>query len=167
LLYLLDADTLIRSDREAYPMGRFPVLWDWLLFQGGERRVKIPVEQYEEIVAGRGDLVDWLRVERHRELLVLEDDVDMATVQQVLREGYAPDLDEVEIDRIGGDPFLVAHGMAVPGGRTVVSFEVSAPSKQRAKRKVPDVCAQFGVPCVNVFEMIKSLDFSMDWRPGP
>lgn len=165
MLYLLDADTLIRADRDAYPINRFPLLWEWLLFQGHERRVKIPVEQYEEIVAGRGDLVEWLCIPEHRKALMLEDEVDIMTVQLVLSEGYAPDLNEVEIDRIGRDPFLVAHGMAAPGERTVVTFEVAAPSKQRANRKVPDVCALFGVPCINIFELIRSLNFSMNWRP--
>lgn len=165
LLYLLDADTLIRADREAYPLSRFPVLWNWLLYQGDAGRVKITLEQYEEIAVGTGALVDWLSDDAHRQALLLPDDVDLPTVQQVLNGGYAPDLDEDEVEKIGRDPFLVAHAMAVIGERTVVTFEVSASSKQRANRKLPDVCAQFDVPCMTVYDLIKTLDFSMGWQP--
>ena len=139
LLYLLDADTLIRADREAYPLGRFPVLWNWLLYQGDVGSVKITFEQYEEITAGYGELADWLNDEDHRQSLLLPDEVELTTVQQVLSGGYAPDLNEDEVEKIGRDPFLVAHAMAAIGERTVVTFEVSASSKKRAKRKLPDV----------------------------
>ena len=79
--------------------------------------------------------------------------------------GYAPDLDEAEQVIVGRDPFLIAYGLTASDERCVVSFEVSAPSKQRANRKVPDVCAQLGVKCVTLFEMIDALDFTTDWVP--
>lgn len=54
LLYLLDADTLITGERESYPLRRFPVFWDWLRHQGCLGNVKVPIEQFEEVVAGSG-----------------------------------------------------------------------------------------------------------------
>lgn len=165
MVYLLDADTLITGDRNAYPVARFPVVWEWLLYQGTSGRVRIPIEQYEEVVRGRGDLVDWLRVPEHKQALVLGEDADLELVQRVLEEGYGPNVNEEEIEEIGRDPFLIAHAMACPGERTVVTFEVSAPSRRRARRKVPDVCAQFGVTCINLFGLIRFLDFTMDWEP--
>ena len=35
-------------------------------------------------------------------------------IQLVLQNGYAPDLDDVEIEKIGKDPFLIAAAMAGP-----------------------------------------------------
>jgi hypothetical protein len=61
MLYLLDADTLIRADSTYYPLSRFPIFWVWLGHHGQLHNIKIPVEQYEEIVAGNGELVDWLQ----------------------------------------------------------------------------------------------------------
>lgn len=70
MLYLLDADTLITGDRRAYPLRRFPIFWQWLKHQGEAGSVKVPLEQYEEVTAGRGELVDWLCDEEVKQALV-------------------------------------------------------------------------------------------------
>jgi hypothetical protein len=150
LIYLLDADTLISADRVYYPLNRFPVFWRWLRHYGTQGTIKVPAEQYEEVVAGTGPLVDWLDEEESKTALLFDEEVDPTLVARVTSDGYAADLNEAELETIGRDPFLIAHGLVAPANRCVVSFEVSAPSKQRANRKVPDVCAAFGVRCVNL-----------------
>ena len=165
MLYLLDADTLITGDRRAYPLARFPVFWHWLVHQGATGRVKIAVEQFEEVTAGKGDLVDWLKGASVKAALLLDEEADPSLVTQVVAHGYAPDLDEQEIEQLGRDPFLIAHALREPGRRTVVTFEVSKPSKRRANRKVPDVCRTVGIPCCDLYRLIRDLDFTTDWRP--
>jgi hypothetical protein len=163
--FLLDADTMIKADGLYYPRRRFPVFWDWLLAQGVGGAVKIPIEQYEEITAGNGELVDWLKAKDVREALEFSEEVDPDLVKKVIEKGYAADLDESEILEIGRDPFLIAHALAAPKDRIVVSFEVSKPSKKRQNRKVPDVCKDFGVRCATIFELVHELDFTTDWKP--
>lgn len=51
---------------------------------------------------------------------------------------YAPDLNDSEIEEIGQEPFLI-YALDDVANFTVVTKEVSAPSKQRANRRVPDV----------------------------
>lgn len=165
MLYLLDADTLIRADRTYYPRKRFSVFWFWLTYQGTSGNLKIPQEQYDEIVAGNGELVDWLKEPDTKEALLLSEEVDPALLTQIIEEGYAPDLNEAEQDTLGRDPFLIAYGAAYPADRHVITFEVSAPSKQRANRKIPDVCHQFGIPCSTLFHLIEALDFAVEWQP--
>ncbi|MES9904687.1 MAG: DUF4411 family protein [Sedimenticola sp.] len=46
----------------------------------------------------------------------------------------------------------------------VISGEVSAPKKQRANRKVPDVCKSLGIPCRNIFTLVTNLNFSTSWN---
>jgi hypothetical protein len=145
-------------------MRRFPIFWDWLLFNGEQGNVKIPQEQFDEITAGQGELVDWLRDKDHRESLLLPGAVDPALVTRVTREGYALDLDDEEIINVGQDPFLIAYALVSPANRKVVSFEVSAPSKIRANRKVPDVCATLGIDCITLFDLIEALDFTTGWK---
>jgi hypothetical protein len=162
--YLLDADTLIKADRTYYPLQRFPVFWDWLLYHSVIGNVKIPQEQFDEIVAGKGELVDWLSDKTRKAALLLPGVVDQTLLSQVIAQGYAPDLDETELITVGKDPFLIAYGLA-SADRTIVSFEVSAPAKHRANRKIPDVCAGFGLKCITMFELIKTLDFTTSWTP--
>jgi Domain of unknown function (DUF4411) len=144
VIYLLDADTLISADRTYYPLNRFPIFWHWLCHHGIAGNIKIPAEQYEEVTAGNGDLVDWLKAEENKEALLFIEEANLELVAKVTNEGYAPDLDEAELVTVGRDPFLIAYGLAAPANRCIISFEVSAPKKQRANRKVPDVCATFG-----------------------
>ena len=160
MLYLLDADTLITGERDAYPLDAFRPLWDWLIEQGEARRVKIPREQHDEIIAGRGDLVDWLKVEEVKRALILNEDADAALLDRVVRDGYGG-LDETGLEAVGRDPFLVAYALADGGQRTVVTFEVSKPSRRGARRKLPDVCADLGVPSCRLFDMVRALGFAM------
>jgi hypothetical protein len=81
----------------------------------------------------------------------------------VLEEGYAPDLKDQELEVIGSDPFLIAYAMARID-RTVVTTEVSSPAKQRQNRKIPDVCAYFGVRCINPFVLNRELGFKTRWK---
>lgn len=165
MLYLLDADVLIRADNTFYPRKRFPIFWDWLLHNGTSKNIKIPAEQYDEIVAGTGELVGWLHSKEIKDALLFNEEADPDLVFRVTSEGYAPDLDETELLKVGSDPFLISYGLANTENRSVVTFEVSAPSKERANRKIPDVCSQFGVGCGTLFELIDTLDFTTDWKP--
>ncbi|MER2634013.1 MAG: DUF4411 family protein [Rhizobiaceae bacterium] len=135
MIYLLDADSLIRADRTYYPIKRFPIFWDWLRHNAAANRVKIPFEQYEEIVAGKGELVEWLKNVETKAAILLDEEADPALVMEVTEKGYAPDLDETEQEKVGRDPFLIAYAYAAIERRLVVTFEVSAPKKQRANRR--------------------------------
>ena len=67
------------------------------------------------------------------------------------------------VDRIpqcAKDPFLVAAAMATPD-RIIVTREVSKPKRQRANRKVPDICNVFGVPVITDFQLYRVLNFSI------
>jgi hypothetical protein len=48
--------------------------------------------------------------------------------------------------------------------RTVITTEVSKPSKRRQNRKLPDVCGDFGVQCTDTFALIRHLNFTTSWR---
>lgn len=160
-LYLLDADVLIRAHEDYYPIDRIPQFWTWLHNQSRGGSVKMPQQIYNEIAQSSGMLGDWLRVADHRAALVLSEPTNAAHVRRVIEHGYAPDLNDIELEKLGQDPFLVAAAL---GGtdRVVVTREVSRPSKQRANRKVPDVCAFFSVPVINDFALYRALDFRID-----
>lgn len=78
----------------------------------------------------------------------------------VLNDGYGVDLTEAELDQIGNDPFLIAYCLGNPD-RTIVTKEVSKPSKQRANRRIPDVCNQFDIKWMDDFEFYRIRNFSI------
>ena len=103
-------------------------------------------------------------MENNKNALLLGEDVREELVTRVTEEGYANDLSDDEIEKMGRDPFLIAYALADLGQRCVVSTEVSKPTATRANRKVPDVCDYFKVPCRNTFALIRELDFNTGWN---
>lgn len=159
-LYLPDANVLIRAHEDYYPIDRIPPFWDWLLEQALHGRVKMPMQIYNEVAPFRGLLPQWLKQPHVRAALVLDEPANSRKVQQVLTHGYAPDLTDVEIEQIGQDPFLIAAALN-GSDRIVVTREGSKPSAKRANRRIPDVCAAFGVIVITDYELYRRLDFSI------
>jgi hypothetical protein len=164
LLYLLDANVLIDGNRDYYPIERVPEFWDWLGHVGEQGLVKIPLEVYEEIKVGNDSLASWAKEDSIETALLLNEEVDVSLVSHVANNGYASDLTDIEIEKIGRDPFLIAYGLAALKDRCIVTTEVSKPSTQRANRKIPDVCNQFGIQCCNTFAFLRALDFTTNWK---
>jgi hypothetical protein len=159
-LYLLDANVLIRAHADYYPMDRIPPFWTWLLSMGTADVIKMPLEIYHEVATSTDMLGTWLKRSDVKKAILLEEATNGPRVRRVIVEGYAPDLNDVELEEIGRDPFLVAAALGGPD-RVVVTREVSGPSKKRANRKLPDVCAQFSVPVINDFALYRALNFSI------
>lgn len=163
MLYLLDANVLIDASRDYYPLRRVPEFWGWLIDRATQGQVKIPLEIFEEILVGKDDdLTRWLN--DNRDALLLDEDVEETLVVRVTNQGYAPDLTEEEVERVGRDPFLIAYALGDPDQRTVVTTEVSKPKKQRANRHIPDVCDDLDVLHCNTYQFIEDLDFTTGRR---
>lgn len=157
-LYLLDANVLIRADGDYYPLDRIPVFWSWLYEMARAGHVKMPREIYDEVAGSSDRLGQWLRGPDVRKEIILAELASRSAVARVITEGYASNLNDVEIASLGRDPFLVAAALGARD-RIVVTREVSKPAKQRHNRKVPDVCSTFVVACINDFELWRRLDF--------
>lgn len=164
-LFLLDANIIIHAHDYYYHMERVPEFWRWLEFHAGNGSICIPLEIIDEIKGGtKAQHANWAKSRDIRELIVLREEFDVDLLNRVLDGGYGPDLDEIELEKVGKDPFLIAYGLRDPVNRTVVSNEIPKPSARRKNRKVPDVCADMGVRCCNVYELLHSLDFRTNWR---
>lgn len=159
MLYLLDANVLISAHELHYPLDRIPQFWTWLSAMAARDTVKIPYEIYNEIAFSKGELKDWLTDPGISRKFKLKAQVDPIILQRVIDEGYAPDLNDSEQEQIGKDPFLIAYAIPFGPTVTVVTREVSRPGKKRQNRKVPDVCGQFRVRCINDFQFFRELNF--------
>jgi hypothetical protein len=167
MIYLLDANVLITAHNSYYPVDGVPEFWAWLIHQGSNGIVKMPQENFEEVRDGSTSEEDllcaWIKSEEFQSNILLDEEVDSALVDRVVSEGYAPDLTDQEIAQIGRDPFLIAYALVSPAERSVVTAEVSRPSRVRQNRHIPDVCATMGVTCYHTFGMTKLLGFKTGW----
>lgn len=166
MLYLLDANVLITANNTYYAIDQVPEFWAWMVHQGENGHVKMPLEIIEEVRAGNKDtdrLVKWFEDDSIYQALLLEEAVNPTMLQSVVNNGYANDLSDDEIEQLGRDPFLIAYAM-VGFERCVVTTEASKPSKRRQNRRVPDVCASLGVRCCNTFDLTRALGFRTSWK---
>ena len=164
MLYLLDANVLIDANRDYYSIDRIAEFWEWLIYVGGQDQVKIPLEIYEELKSGNDNLAAWAKSHEAELALLLGEEVEVNLVSTVIDDGYANDLTDDEVEKLGRDPFLIAYALKYKPDRCVVTTEVSKPKKQRANKHVPNVCESFGIPWCHTFEFVRSLNFSTRWK---
>ena len=138
-----------------------------MLEMGRLDRIKIPPEFYEEVILppppkNRPDpLVEWLKTNKNA--LVLDEEADAELVARVTEQGYANNLTDEEIEKIGRDPFLVAYAL-VDIQERCGNHRAFQAKPTRANRKLPDVSRDFDVGPINTFELIRELDFHTDWK---
>ena len=131
MLYLIDANVLIDANRDYYPIARVPQFWDWLVVMGQQGLVKVPLEIYEEIIVGNDALTSWLK--DNKNAILLGESVSANMVANVVDRGYANDLTDDELLKMGNDPFLIAYALADRNRRCVVTTEASRPSTDSIK----------------------------------
>ena len=166
MLYLLDASVLITAHSQYYAVDRVPEYWEWLRYIAEKGMVKLPVEIFEEVKDGPKDkdlLFGWLQAAENKSAILLPAAADPEIVQHVIINGYANDLNDDEVEQLGRDPFLIAHGLS-GSDRCIVTVENSAPKKQRHNKKIPDVCKVLGTKCCDPFTFNRELGFSTDWK---
>ncbi len=164
MIYLLDANVLIDANRDYYPMDRVPEFWSWLEHNGKVGKAKIPYEIYYELKQGNDDLATWIKKSKIKEALLLNKETNSELVSRAIYKGYAPDLTDDELQKLGRDPFLLAYSLEDVDNHCIVTTEVLKPSKQRANRHLPDAASILGIRTINTFKLLRELDFRTDWQ---
>jgi len=167
MVYLLDANTLIDANRDYYGLDSVPQFWDWLIHMGELGNVKIPVEIYEELKVGKKEdpLRNWVMQEEVKIALLYVEDADPSLVARVLNDGYSPNLTDIQIEKIGRDPFLISYALNDIENIVIVTTENSKPSiTEASNKKIPDVCNALGIAHMHTFRFTKALGFKTDWN---
>lgn len=153
--YLLDANTYIQAKNQYYGMDICPAYWDWLDQQFQFGAVASIHMIAKELKDGNDELASWVK-ERPAHFLA-NDDVDTQSVfaqiaQTVATGDYNPGNRDNFLAK--ADPWIIAKAKAI--GATIVTHEAFAAANTK-KVKVPNICQQFGVPCVNTFQFLREL----------
>lgn len=158
MVYLLDANVLIFAESKCRSINQVERYREWIVDNANRRRIFLPFQIFLEIRKGNDDLKRWISRRDIRNRLVFNEEVSQDRVDRVVHEGYGEDLSEQEIGRIGADAHLIAYAIE-RDGVVIVTREISEPNRQRANRKIPDVCATFDVPCIDDLELYRTLNF--------
>ena len=172
-LYLLDASAVIEANNDYFSMDRIAPYWDWLLAKATEGIVKTPDEIYQEMMPSfrpdikensthhqraKRNLFDWTHRQDVPKQFILDEQLDRNVHEQVLSRGYGENLEEKDYLSMGKDSILIAYAKKQPN-RIVVTKERSKPSKMKGNRKIPDVCKDLGIGCIDDYEFQRRCDF--------
>ncbi len=147
VIYCADTNVFIEAWVRMYPIDVIPTLWRNFERLILENRLIAPYEVKRELEKKTDPLLEWLKEQKG---LFQPDDED---VQEILREvmGRFPLLVESKKNRSGADPWVIA--LAKARKATVLTQEQV--STKEGKPRIPNVCEAFGVPCINLLNLIR------------
>lgn len=153
--YLLDANTYIQAKNQYYGMDICPAYWQWLDLQCEQGIIGSVDMIGRELKDGNDDLAEWVKLRPGH--FIKNDDADtqvvLARVVQAIMEG---DYNSGNRDNFlaKADPWIIAKAKAI--GATVVTHESHVVPGTK-KVKIPNICHQFGVPCMDTFQFLREL----------
>jgi len=160
--FWIDANVLIQSKNGLYSFELAPPFWSFLDEEVGMGRICSSTKIYAEIVKredAKDKLAQWAR-HRRTEGMFVHPGKD---VQEVFRriadhiqEQYSRKQAKVANFLGGGDGWIIAHAKCDRG--TVVTHE-SRVDKSSMTPKIPNICTEFEVPCIDLKEMLGRLNF--------
>lgn len=154
--YLLDANTYIEAKNQYYGMDICPAYWDWLDRQFALGTIASVDMIGRELKEGNDELANWVR-ERPDHFISNDDELTQtlfADIVQFVMEGdYNPGNRDNFLAK--ADPWIIAKAKTI--GASVVTHEAVAAANTR-KVKVPNICQQFEVPCLNTFRFLRELE---------
>ncbi len=149
--HLIDANCFIDARNRYYGFDICPGYWDWLKQQNSAGRIFSVDQIYKEIIGGPDDLAQWGKQVKSNFFLT-QNGASIDAYKKIVvwvNANYVQA--EQSIFLAGADPFLIAYALA--HNFTVVTLERGG---QGAKKvKIPDVCRQFNVECIDPFEMMR------------
>lgn len=156
-VHWLDADVFIQAKNGPYPFDMVKEFWIFLSRMLDEGYIRSSLMVYKELTEGTDYLAQWCKSRKSTGLAVRPSkgvqskltDISNHVVSKYGSVLSAPFLN-------GGDAWIIAH--ALEGGGTVVTQE--SEHSKGSKIKVPTVCKELDVRCIDTYRMLKALRFS-------
>lgn len=161
--YCLDANVLIQAWQKYYSPRFCMSYWEMLNELGKLGRIFLPEEVFKEITRTEDDLSEWLT---RSSISVMGIDEG---VTECLRAIYGKHPShQMLVDNIKGrslaDPWVIAH--ALHQGATVVTKEERVTALNSTKIKIPNVCDNMGVDCIDDFKFIAEVNLQFSCQFG-
>lgn len=166
--FLIDSNSLITPYKFYYPFDFAKRFWDQLFDKIECQEIIILDLVRYELLKGGDDLSEWVARIDNSLILDRREEAILAKYGEVLSHlqtsgSYQEKALAAWSQAHIADPWLIAT--ACTCGHTVITLEkpnggLKGPQKV-GTAKIPDVCGAFGVPCKDLFYMMRALSFSM------
>jgi hypothetical protein len=150
LIYSLDTSSLIAAFHEWYPIENFPALWREIEELIKNNRLKMEETVFEEAMRDE-QIKEWCDQRKLKSYLQSVSDESVRELVNEIQSKF-PGLVDEQRGKSKADPWVIALAM-VTSNCIVVTQESYSPSER--KPKIPNVCAHFGVECIEVVDLIK------------
>ena len=157
MIYLIDTNVFIVAKNSYYRMNQFQNVWNYL---DSNNNIQIIDSVFTEICKQENSLKKWAKNLNPQKIIKSTDKPTEEQFTQVVR--WVESQYNVGIPRNnfidGADSRLIAKALSLQDSGisvSVVTNEVA--SKSPKNPKIPNVCANFEVPCINIFDMFDKL----------
>ncbi|MBI5216263.1 MAG: DUF4411 family protein [Ignavibacteriae bacterium] len=160
-LYCLDANVLIQAWLKYYSPKFCSEYWDVLNQLGIQKKIFLPALVYEEITRTEDDLSHWLNnsnIPIHK----IDEPVTKCLQSIYSQNPLHKNLVDNTKSRSLADPWLIAHAMNESA--TVVTKEEKVTALNSNKIKIPNVCENMAVRCINDFEFIDEMNIKFSCK---
>jgi len=149
--YCLDTNVLIQAWQKYYSPAICPSYWEVLNELGIQNRIFIPKVVFEEITRTEDDLSKWIKKSKIPVRAINE------AVAKCLTSIYTANPVHINLSdntkqRSLADPWVIAHAMSEDA--CVVTKEEMVTAVNTDKIKIPNVCRNMKVRCINDFDFI-------------
>lgn len=163
--FWLDADVLIQAKNGLYSFEIAGPFWSFLDEQVGRWKIGSSTKIYDEILKREDEkdrLTSWVKNRKNSGMFVTPAKDVQKVYSQIADhtvEQYSKRQAKVVAFLSGADGWIIAHAKC--DGGIVVSHE-SRVDKTSLTPKIPNICTQFGVPCIGLAEMLRRLNFKFE-----
>lgn len=158
--FLVDSNIFIEAKNRYYGFDICPGFWEWMDDVCGADVGSI-IDVRDELADGRDELAEWIAARNDADwFLRVDDDQTQSYFADVANHVATAGYTEPAVQKFlaKADPWLIAKAMTL--GATIVTHETVAQPSARSRVMIPNVCGQFGVPCLNTFDALRQLSAS-------
>lgn len=149
VVYSCDSSSLVMASGVLYPMDNFPALWTKIEELIRSNRLKMSEPVYDE--AMRGEVLRiWCREQELKPFLLSRVDESIQTALRDIQADYQ-NLAHLHTSKSSADPWVIALAMQYQQG-VVITEEQPAGNLQGPK--IPDVCKDLGIECINIAGLV-------------
>lgn len=160
--YLVDSTAFIEPFQKYYPFSLVPQYWQVIALGHDDDCVHSIDHVHRELKGQKDDLSDW--ADRMPPGFFLDSSSHEAQTKysEVIQWVMEQDFNDKPKDDFaaGADGWLVAYAQI--NELTIVTQEALKSSDTKRHVSIPNVCRQFGVDCINVFEFFRRLSAMFD-----